>query len=140
MNQYRTFNTIEEAVETWRREAEKGINYSGVLCQCFCSHYSDAEMRKLPRYQNFCMVLLPSEVYKEYEDCQKEAEKYGFKKQTILLGPGRITVKFHPDEKYNKDILTPCEYRDNIKTLLLRQIGNKIRLGKNLLVKKRKKR
>ena len=37
----RAFNTIEEAIETWDREAEKALVKSGIFCVCECYRKKD---------------------------------------------------------------------------------------------------
>jgi len=133
----RTFNTIEEAIKTWREEAEKGLVKSGILCECHCYRRKDKIRDESPLRR--CTLLVPENIYNEYvkwTDKRYEDVFYEFP-YVAVLAPGHIRVRFYGNER--DDYMTKqnlCRNKFKVEELLKRYLGNKIRLGKNILVKK----
>ncbi len=133
----RTFNTIEEAIDTWRKEAEKGLVKSGILCECHCYRREDKIKNASPIAR--CTLLIPENVYNNYVKETSERYKdvnYEFPYVAVLM-PGHIRVRFYGKEK--EDYMTKqdlCKNQFKVEELLKRYLGKKIRLGKNILIKK----
>lgn len=130
----RTFNTLEEASKIWKKEQEKALVKSGIFCYCTCYHMEDNIKKTNPISE--CKLLLPKEVYKKFETNTKEEDKYyDSNAQIAVIAPGIIRVKLYSDEKNNyllKEQL--CKRSCDVEILLKRYLGQKIRLGKNLLI------
>lgn len=136
----RIFNTIEEAVETWDEEAKKALlrkGFSGIFCKCECYRRED-EIKSTPPIKE-CFLLIPEDIYKDYLKYTDERYKdrdYEFP-YVAILSPGCIRVRFYGNGR--DDYTTEqnlCKNSLKVEKLLERHLGEKIRLGKNLLVKK----
>lgn len=135
----RTFNSMEEAVEAWNREAEKALlkrGYSGILCECCCYRKED-EIKSTSPIRT-CTLLVPENVYRdfaEHTDARYKDPAYKFP-CVAVLSQGFIRVRFCGDER--NDYATKqnlCENSLRVEELLKRYLGKKIRLGKNILAK-----
>lgn len=139
----RAFNTIEEAVEAWKKEAEARAEKepkSGILCKCQCYRREDKIKYSSP--VGTCTLLLPEEVYNDYLKWTDERFKdvnYEFP-YVAVISPGRIRVRFYsnspglPGDDYmiGRNL---CDNKLRVEWLLEKYLGKKIRLGKNILVK-----
>lgn len=118
----RTFNTVEEAVETWEKESEAKQVKSGILCTCACYRGAPGERSLFET----CQLLLPEKIYNQYQRYRPDSD-------AAVLGPGVIRVNLSPNERENYVITQDlCKYRFTITAILQKHLGQKIRLGKNI--------
>lgn len=130
----RAFNTIEEAVQTWSKEnTERLLKYNskGILCSCSC--YSRKNISERAEYKKTCMLILPEKIYNEYKRFSANS-KYGVR----IIGSGTIKAVLYPDDKDNYSVKTDfCERKWKFQALLGIYVGCRIRLGKNILARKK---
>lgn len=123
----RVFNSVEEAIETLRKEYEDSIPKSGILCQCSCS--KKESYRKYPRPISTCLVLVSKKDYQSYMEWSYPGSR------VEMIKEGVLKVRLHEKPRENYTIESNlCSKRFNIEKLLRMHSGKKIRLGKNLLV------
>ncbi|MCX6711544.1 MAG: hypothetical protein NT139_00705 [Candidatus Woesearchaeota archaeon] len=137
---YRVFNTIEEAIETWREDEEKAFKRrakSGILCECHCYRRKDDIRHASPIRQ--CLLLIPEETYNGYKkDTDKRYKDVSYEfPHVAVLAPGYIRVRKYGDKNDYGTEQNLCKYQYVVEELLKRYIGQKIRLGKNISVKKK---
>lgn len=136
----RVFNTIEEYVNTLKEDAEKAFKRkpkSGILCECHCYRRKDDIRHASPIRQ--CLLLIPEETYngyKKYTDERYKDVSYEFP-HVAVLAPGHIRVRKYGDKNDYGTKENLCKYQYVVEELLERYLGQKIRLGKNILVKKK---
>ncbi len=139
----RTFNTLEEAIKTWKEENEIAVTKmvkSGILCKCHCYRRKDKIKNKSPFKK--CILLIPEKTYNHYvkqTSLRYKDSNYEFP-YIAVLSPGNIRVRFYdnPREDYMiKQNL--CENSFKIEYFLAKYIGKKIRLAKNILVSSKDK-
>ena len=130
----RAFNTIEDAVRTWSKEnTERLLKYNskGIFCRCSC--YSRKNFGGKAEYKKTCMFILPEKIYNKYKKFSANST-YG----TRILGPGVIKAVLYPDDKDNYSVKTDfCERKWKFQDLLGLYVGCRIRLGKNILARKK---
>jgi len=143
MYQGRTFNTEQDALKAWEEDSEKAfakLHKSGIYCRCECYRWDD-NARKEPL--RTCELLLPEEEYRGYERfTSKEDKGIDSKAHVAVIRPGRIRVRFYPPEKAKDNYSVEqdlCERRYKVEDFLSRYLGEKIRLGKNLLARTSRK-
>ena len=132
----RVFNTLEEAMEVWRKERENALVKRGILCQCECYRREDDIRSTSPLCR--CLVLISEEVYEDYvkwtSGRYKDPDyKFPF---VAVLAPGVIRVRFGGNQRDDYATKTNlCENRFLVEELLQRHLGKKVRLGRNVLVR-----
>jgi hypothetical protein len=136
----RVFNTIEEYVNTLKEDAEKAFKRrakSGIFCECHCYRRKDDIKHASPIRQ--CLLLIPEKTYNEYakwiDDRYKDVY-YEFP-YVAVLAPGYIRVRKYGDKNDYGTEQNLCKYQYVVEELLGRYFGQKIRLGKNISVKKK---
>ncbi len=119
----RTFNTIEEAIKTWRAEQDAGLSRSGILCYCTCH----IEKKPKNQHRSRCVILVPKEVYEKYH---KKGDEPGMLR--VIYSTHTERKKAFKNFGVESDL---CSHKFDIDTLLAKHFGKKIRLGKNLRVR-----
>lgn len=126
-SRYRTFNTLEQAIRIWRKEADASHPRSGVICRCSCIR-DDEE-----RTESSCLLLLPLEVYIRY----KQFERQTGKEQP----PGVLRIELASVSRDKDNYLTRCELcarRQELDYLLEQIIGQYVTIGINVISKPKK--
>ncbi|MFH1106110.1 MAG: hypothetical protein V1731_02785 [Candidatus Aenigmatarchaeota archaeon] len=138
----RTFNTAEEAIATWQKEAEARMMRSGILCRCHCyapgvgGYDPDVGSVRGVSPLRWCLKLLPEDTYRKYERDTREEDKYYYsKKQVAVTHPGEIRVRLDAREENNYSVKHDICPSPSAESLLLGYLGKKVRLGKNIIVK-----
>ncbi len=137
----RTFDTREEAMETLHKEYERTQVKSGILCKCECYRWGD-NIRETEPIHECKFLLVPQDIYEKYEQHTREEDKdtYTSTAHVVVVHSGSIRVRLYPNGRDNYSVMEDlCKRATNVEELLEKYLGQKIRLGKNLLVRTSKR-